>query len=54
MHATQTFKEELCAYYAMSNKSNTITAFSLNNILLKYSTIMQYIHCQWIHDLTVS
>ena len=28
--------------------------FSLNNILLKYSTFMQYIHCQWIQDLAVS
>ena len=27
---------------------------SLNNILLKYSTFLQYIHCQWIQDLTVS
>ena len=28
--------------------------FRLNNILLKYSTFMQYIHCQWIQNLTVS
>ena len=31
-----------------------LDVFSLNNILLKYSTLMQYIHCQWIQDLTVS
>ena len=27
---------------------------SLNNIVLKYSTFMQYIHSQWIQELTVS
>ena len=26
---------------------------SLNNILSKYSTLMQYVHCQWIQYLTV-
>ena len=30
------------------------TNVSLDNILLEYSTFMQYIHCKWIQDLTVS
>ena len=31
-----------------------ISQVDVNNILLKYSTFMQYKHCQWIQDLAVS
>ena len=37
--------------FLLRNKKNNVQlhTLSLNNILLKYSTFMQYIHCQWMY-----